>query len=100
MATIYLKHPIHGGKVCSTDIEASHDRANGWVDFDPHEVVAPPLPSFLTTPLPADFPARDWLVEAGFSTVDSIADKTSEQLQQIKGIGQATALRILDILTP
>lgn len=35
MAVIYLKHPRHGTKVASSEMEAVEDRKNGWVDFDP-----------------------------------------------------------------
>lgn len=100
MAVIYLKHPLHGGKVASTDIEAAHDRENGWEDFDPYEDVSAALPAFLApptgTPLPSDFPGRDALVKADFSTVESLAGKTYEQLQEIAGIGPALARKILD----
>lgn len=59
MAVIYLRHPVHGEKVESSDIIAAMDRANGWVEFDPAEgvpaapeVVEPVavLPAFLTAP--------------------------------------------------
>ena len=59
MGVIYLRHPVHGEKVESSDLIAAMDRANGWVDFDPSagvpvapEVVEPvaALPAFLTAP--------------------------------------------------
>ena len=34
---IYLKHPVHGVKVATLDIEATQDVENGWVMFDPNE---------------------------------------------------------------
>ena len=45
MAVIYLKHPVHGAKVASSDMEAQNDRANGWIEFDPTvpEFLAPPV---------------------------------------------------------
>jgi hypothetical protein len=33
MATIYLRHPIHGTKVATMDIEAEEDEKNGWVVY-------------------------------------------------------------------
>ena len=77
-------------------MEAAHDRANGWVDFTP--VQGKSVPSFLTpsTVLPENFPGREWLDLAGFTTMESIADKTLAELQEIRGIGAATAQRILD----
>ena len=36
MPDIYIKHPLHGQKVCHSEAEASYDRSNGWVDFDPY----------------------------------------------------------------
>lgn len=35
MAVIYLRHPIHGAKVACSDMEAEHDFAHGWEEFDP-----------------------------------------------------------------
>lgn len=43
------------------------------------------------TPLPDGFPGRQALADAGFSTYESIADKTHDQLRRIKGIGAETA---------
>lgn len=31
--TIYLKHPIHGTKVASMDLEAENDEQNGWTRY-------------------------------------------------------------------
>jgi hypothetical protein len=36
MALIYLRHPKHGVKIASLDIEAEHDEQYGWVRFDPN----------------------------------------------------------------
>jgi hypothetical protein len=38
MAVIYLRHPIHGVKVASMDLEADADIENGWERFDPEQV--------------------------------------------------------------
>jgi hypothetical protein len=38
MAVIYLRHPVHGLKVASMDLEADADRENGWTDYDPCEM--------------------------------------------------------------
>jgi hypothetical protein len=35
MAVIYLRHPTHGAKVAISDMEADHDRENGWEVYDP-----------------------------------------------------------------
>ena len=35
MAVIYLRHPIHGAKVASLDMEAEYDKQHGWEEFDP-----------------------------------------------------------------
>lgn len=37
MPTIYLKHPIHGAKVATMDMEAEFDEQNGWVRYNPNE---------------------------------------------------------------
>lgn len=33
MALIYLKHPDHGDKVATMDLEAEFDEQNGWVRY-------------------------------------------------------------------
>lgn len=33
MALIYLKHPDHGYKVATMDLEAEFDEQNGWVRY-------------------------------------------------------------------
>lgn len=37
MAVIYLRHPKHGAKVATSDMEAENDIQNGWEEFDPYE---------------------------------------------------------------
>ena len=34
---IYLRHPTHGTKVASMEMEAEYDERNGWERFDPAE---------------------------------------------------------------
>lgn len=50
------------------------------------------------TELPEDFPGRPALLEAGKATLESLAGMTAEDLQQLKGIGAATAAKILEAL--
>ena len=41
---IYLKHPIHGRKVATMELEAIADEKNGWVKYTldtPNELAAP-----------------------------------------------------------
>lgn len=40
MAHIYLRHPIHGTKIATMDLEAEADEQNGWMRFDPDAPVA------------------------------------------------------------
>ena len=48
MANIYLKHPIHGAKVATMDLEAEYDEQNGWVRYNPDELnQEPEIPAFL-----------------------------------------------------
>lgn len=35
MAEIYLRHPRHGVKIASMEMEAQHDEMHGWSRFDP-----------------------------------------------------------------
>ena len=41
MAEIYLMHYRHGVKIATMELEAQYDEQNGWVRFDPDEMVAP-----------------------------------------------------------
>lgn len=46
MPVIYLKHPVHGSKVATIDMEADYDEQHGWVRYNPEtpstaEEVAP-----------------------------------------------------------
>lgn len=50
------------------------------------------------TPLPDDFPGREALVEAGFTTRESIAERTHEQLRRVRGVGAENARLILAAL--
>jgi hypothetical protein len=31
---IFLRHPIHGSKIASLDLEAEQDKRNGWVRYN------------------------------------------------------------------
>lgn len=46
--------------------------------------------------LPAEMPAREILIEAGFMNTDALASMSVEELTEIKGIGKATAKKIFD----
>lgn len=35
MPLIYLKHPIHGTKIATMDLEVENDEQNGWVRYTP-----------------------------------------------------------------
>ena len=109
MAAIYLEHPVHGQKVACGDQEAAYDRSNGWTDFDPTATtepvaVEPAVPSFLApapvivSDLPPDFPGREALIEGGLTEWAHIVGKTSDELVALKGIGLATATKILEVM--
>jgi hypothetical protein len=34
---VYLRHPKHGVKIASMEMEAQYDEMNGWSRFDPDE---------------------------------------------------------------
>jgi hypothetical protein len=42
MAVIYLRHPKHGVKVATMDLEAAYDEENGWERFAPTEMTNTP----------------------------------------------------------
>lgn len=50
MAAIYLAHPKHGVKIATMEMEAQHDEANGWVRFEPEELVDAPADEPLPEP--------------------------------------------------
>lgn len=37
MPVIYLRHPCHGSKVATMDLEAQYDEQNGWERYTPDE---------------------------------------------------------------
>ena len=39
MTAIYLMHPRHGVKIATMELEAQYDENNGWVRFDPDDMV-------------------------------------------------------------
>lgn len=52
MPNIYLKHPIHGAKIATIDLEAEYDEQNGWVRYNPDETaVEAEIPAFLQEPV-------------------------------------------------
>ena len=42
MAVFYLRHPIHGAKVATSNLEVAHDEEHGWEQFVPGEVTEEP----------------------------------------------------------
>ena len=52
MPAIYLKHPKHGTKVASAEMEAIYDESNGWERYKAFAPDAPKEP-----PPKADVPA-------------------------------------------
>lgn len=48
MPNIYLTHPIHGAKVATMEMEAEYDEQNGWVRYNPDEIIE--TPDFLKQP--------------------------------------------------
>ena len=52
MPTIYLKHPIHGAKVATMELEAEYDEQNGWVRYNLDEAEPEAeIPAFLQEPV-------------------------------------------------
>jgi len=38
---IYLKHPDHGEKIATLELEAEYDEKNGWARYTPGDAPAP-----------------------------------------------------------
>ena len=59
MPNIYLKHPIHGAKIATIELEAEYDEQNGWVRYNPDEPEQEDeIPSFLQESVNELEPAR------------------------------------------
>lgn len=59
MPNIYLKHPIHGAKVATMELEAEYDEQNGWVRYNPNEPAQEEeIPAFLQEPVNELEPSR------------------------------------------
>jgi hypothetical protein len=43
MPVIYMKHPIHGAKIATMEMEAVYDERNGWERYDPSDVAVEPV---------------------------------------------------------
>lgn len=44
MAIIYMRHPVHGEKIASLELEAEHDEKHGWTRYTPGEEAPPDQP--------------------------------------------------------
>jgi hypothetical protein len=70
MASIYLKHPIHGHKVANMDLEVEEDLKHGWEKYEPEasvEIEEPETPETPETPaetLPGEVPEKPAAVVA------------------------------------
>ena len=51
---IYLRHPVHGTKVATMELEAQADEQNGWKRFDHNQ----PTPDAVEEPVNALEPRR------------------------------------------
>jgi predicted flap endonuclease-1-like 5' DNA nuclease len=63
-----------------------------------HRRPAPPNAQESATPLPEDFPGRNALLAAGYTTLESLRGLTEAELVAIKGIGPKLAQQILRAL--
>jgi hypothetical protein len=50
---IYLRHPKHGVKIATMEMEAQYDEQHGWVRFDPVGIVDDPDIPVIEDPSPA-----------------------------------------------
>ena len=60
MAVIYLRHPIHGAKVATMEMEAVYDQRNGWERYTPgaEDVCQPAETANFASPTNALAPRR------------------------------------------
>lgn len=45
MPIIYLRHPVHGSKVATMEMEAVYDEKLGWTRYEPGVEAPPPDPA-------------------------------------------------------
>lgn len=79
MKPVYLKHPIHGSKVASSEFEVEHDKALGWEVYDPTAKpkpapVAPVVPVFPETDVPERQTAEEF---AEMQSIEPVAPVVS-----------------------
>jgi hypothetical protein len=88
----------HDGKryVPGQTIALDHDQALELLKLG--AIARAPAAEGEATPLPEDFPARQPLIDAGYVTVESLAGLTADELTTLRGIGAATAAKILEAL--
>jgi hypothetical protein len=37
----YLRHPVHGTKIATFEMEVEHDKELGWTEYDPEAFIEP-----------------------------------------------------------
>jgi len=38
---VYLRHPVHGTKIATLELEVEHDKEHGWYEYDPEAFIEP-----------------------------------------------------------
>ena len=38
---VYLRHPVHGTKIATLELEVEHDKEHGWCEYDPEAFIEP-----------------------------------------------------------
>lgn len=51
MAEIYLMHHRHGVKIATMEMEAQYDEQNGWVRFDPDDLIEETVEQVVEAPV-------------------------------------------------
>ena len=39
----YLRHPVHGTKIATLEMEVEHDKEHGWYEYDPEAFIEPEI---------------------------------------------------------
>lgn len=84
-----------GGQVLSGECEVPADKVDLLVEKG---LIEPPEKKGAADSLPEDFPGREALEGAGLTTLEALKGKSAEELTAIKGVGPATAEKILAAL--
>jgi hypothetical protein len=103
MGVYYLKHPIHGIHVATSDVEAIAFKANGWSDWavgDPDPVLSPrqPVPEFKAKSAESEVEVLKAQMAAMAAQLAALAPKPEAPPAEPKAKAKAALPDLADVL--